>query len=525
MTMKRSCRTGEWARLARALLGVAACGSSSGCYDFNCDQDYLCPSLGDEEPSCPADPAEAAGNPVPARCGVWVSSSLGDDAHKGSPNAPVATLDEALRKALDGPRRVFACSEKFEGPVEWPAGVSLHGGFECADLQWRYLHGVDKTTLTAPADLIPLTLTGSALPEPSMLTDLVVQAQAAGVPGGSSIAVLALADARAEIRRSKLWADNGADGADGDSGDHLGFPAKDGLHGKDGGGACTSAVGEGGALVALDCGDDASFGGEGGDGGVQAATSGDDGEVAPAMSAPDLGLGGQGEDLLAGTSCTKGVPGGAGIEGETGLGAAWPPRLTASGYVGVGGADGKRGRAGQGGGGGGASAGTAACGAGFPHGGAGGGSGGSGGCGGRGGRGGQPGGSSIALATLTGELMLVEVYFATGNGGRGGAGGMPQQGGQGGLPGIGGLGLRTPGGPNAGCIGGVGGRGGDGGPAGGGLGGSTFSLAYAGTAPPSLVSFGHQKGKAGEGGPGSDADNSLTSGAAGRSSEIEPLLP
>jgi hypothetical protein len=170
------------------------------------------------------------------------------------------------------------------------------------------LHGTNETTLTAPADVIPLTLTGSVLPDPSMLTDLIVQAQAAAVPGGSSIAVLALADARAEIRRSKLWAGHGADGADGDSGDHLGFPAKDGLLGKDGGGACTSAVGEGGAMVALDCGDDASFGGEGGDGGVQAATSGDDGEVAPAMSAPGLGSGGQGEDLLAGASCTQAMP-------------------------------------------------------------------------------------------------------------------------------------------------------------------------------------------------------------------------
>ena len=511
----------RWAGRVTVIAGVLCALGTVGC-SYTCEDTFTCVSL-DSGPGCPEDPAEAPGGEVPAECGVWVSASLGDDANDGTPDAPVATLAHAAVKATHGRRRVYACAETFEEAVIWPAGMALHGGFDCTDLDWRYLGQPTWTVVTAPAGEISLTLAGSIHPETSVLSDLKVEATAAAQPGGSSIAVLAQADARAEVRRSVFKSGDGADGADGDDGDHFGEPAKDGLHGKNGAAACTAGVGTGGELVALDCEEDASFGGKGGNGGEMAATPGDDGEVAPASNPQGFGLGGGAEDLVTGLLCTPGFGGANGKDGDPGLGGFWPPRLTEAGYLGVWGGHGKRGRAGQGGGGGGASAASAAaCGA-FRFGGAGGGSGGSGGCGGKGGRGGQPGGASIGLATLTSAIVLVDVSIQTGNGGRGGAGGVPQQGGWGGLPGIGGAG--TPGGPNPGCGGGIGGYGGDGGPAGGGLGGPSLAIAYTGALSPDASGVTTTLGQFGIGGPGSDPDLASAHGAPGMTAELHALLP
>jgi len=509
--------------LAVALLGAASLAGAPGCSGHTCVDTFTCPPV-DEALVCPDDPASPEGVEVPAGCGVWVSASLGHDDNDGSQEAPVATLSQAVAKAITGPRRVYACAETFDQAVTWPAGVALHGGFYCTNLDWRYGGGLAKTRVTAPANQIPLTLSGSASPEPAILTDLEVVAVNATTPGGSSIAVMVLVDADAEIRRSKVTSGRGADGADGDDGDHFGTPAKDGLLGKDGAPACSGSVGLGGAMVALSCDDDASFGGQGGDGGQLAANAGDDGEVAPAPNPQGFGLGGDGENLAASWFCTSGLGGALGSDGEPGLGGAWPPKLTAAGYAGVAGGAGQRGRAGQGGGGGGASAGTAICGV-QPHGGAGGGSGGSGGCGGKGGRGGQAGGASIGLAVLTADLFLLNVDILAGNGGHGGRGGSPQQGGQGGLPGIGGAGLPAANGPNPGCVGGGGGYGGDGGHAGGGLGGSSLAIAYVGGKEPSVVEGERNPGLAGDGGAGSDPSLSSSRGQNGKSSKVEALLP
>lgn len=517
--MKRFRWRGWRIALAAVPLSTATVLGSLGC-DRSCRADLTCWPLA---VSCPEDPADWGDRDIPAECGIWVSASLGDDKNDGSPDAPVATLGQAVAMASDGPRRVYACAEEFAQPIEVPAGVSLHGGFHCDDLDWRYLGRENRTTVVAPADEIPLVLTGTPHAKLSILTDLRVVAADAGQPGGSSIAVLAQADAIAEIRRSRLESGDGADGADGDDGDHFGHPAKDGLHGNNGVAACAAPVNAGGDLVALDCEDDASFGGQGGDGGEMAASAGDDGEVAPASNPQGFGLGGKGEDLVAGLFCTPGIGGAAGEDGEPALGGFWPPRLTADGYLGVWGGDGRRGRAGQGGGGGGASAGTAmACGAAAP-GGASGGSGGTGGCGGKGGRGGQPGGASIGLATLTEALLLRNVEIVAGNGGNGGAGGIPQQGGQGGLPGVGGAGALS--GAKPGCGGGIGGYGGDGGHSGGGLGGSSLAVAYVGAR---LLDFGESqllKGQAGHGGPGSNPSLGSARGEDGKSSQLEVLLP
>lgn len=523
--MERCWSRGPWTALVTALACAGVALGALGC-SHGCEQVYACTweAWNSEEPACPEDPADVPGGEIPADCGVWVSASLGDDGNEGTPSAPLATLSAALERAAMGPGRVYACAEAFEGPFVWPAGVSLHGGFSCDALEWRYAGERTLTRLLAPAGDVPLTLTGSSSPEPSLFTDLWVQAAAASEPGGSSIAVLALPDARAEIRRGKLASREGANGADGGTGGHFGVPAADGLSGNNGAAACTAPVGMGGAMVAIDCGEGTSAGGRGGHAGELQANAGDGGEPAPETNPQGFGLGGAGEDLQAGLFCMPGIGGAAGRDGTPGMGGAWPPRLTAAGYMGVWGEDGEHGRAGQGGGGGGGAAGNAMCGA-KPHGGAGGGSGGSGGCGGKGGLGGQPGGASIALATLTDAITLVDCTLETGNGGSGGDGGIPQQGGQGGLPGLGGAGLPVAGGPSPGCAGGAGGYGGDGGDAGGGLGGPSMAVAYVGARQPSLVSCVVTAGLGGHGGKGSDPNITGAAGDDGETWEMEALLP
>lgn len=521
--MERSCWTRWWKGLAAPLLAAVTTLGTPACSQ-TCEDTLTC-QFEVDLPFCPGDPAEMLGDGVPAECGLWVSSSQGDDDNDGSPGAPLATLGEAAARAVTGRRRVYACAESFEESLIWPSGVSLHGGFHCANLNWLYSNGSSRTQITAPPDEIPLTVDGSTIPDLALFTDLNLLAADATKPGGSSIAMLALAGARAEMRRGRLKSGNGAAGADGDDGDHIGTAAKAGVHGKDGAPACTGDVGMGGQLVALTCEDGTSFGGQGGHGGVLAANSGDDGELMPTPNPQGFGLGGKGEDLVAGLFCTPGIGGAVGKDGDPGLGGGWPPRLAPAGYLGVWGQDGKPGRAGQGGGGGGASAGNAACG-GLLHGGAGGGSGGTGGCGGKGGRGGQPGGASIGVAMLADSLVLVDIIIVSGNGGNGGRGGTPQQGGQGGLPGIGGAGSPAAGGPNPGCVGGGGGYGGDGGHAGGGLGGPSLAVAYAGTQPPEIR--GTQElsyGQGGSGGPGSDPTVNGTGGEDGKSGLFEVLLP
>jgi hypothetical protein len=449
---------------------------------------------------------------------------LGNDGNPGTPDAPVASLSRAILLAEVGEPRVYACAEYFHDEVTLPAGVSLYGGFFCEPGHWRHVGQPMLTTLHALTAATPLTLTGSAGDGQSVITDLDVQAVDATTAGGSSIAVLALADANADLRRCVLEAGKGWDGLDGEKGDHFGEPAKKGRLGNSGQDACTGLPAMGGAMVALLCDDDgSSMGGAGGDGGDQAANPGADGVVAPAPNPKDFGLGGQAEDVLRGLACTPGLDGAKGKSGSHGLGGAGPGRLTEKGYVGVWGGQGEHGWPGQGGGGGGASVGSkAACGIGLPHGGASGGSGGTGGCGGRGGKGGQPGGASIALATLSARVTGQKVKLVAARGGNGGRGSPAQKGAQGGLPGVGGAGW---GGASPGCHGGKGGFGGDGGHGGGGLGGPSVGLAYVGVTKPSIVELHAYVASGGDGGLGGDPLLAETNGQAGASAEELELDP
>lgn len=459
-----------------AVLGALACliaTAATGC-TYSCSEVLACESFdatgGGEPDPCPEDPADGA---VAPECGVWVSASLGDDSHAGTQAEPVRTIGEAVLRAQAGAGRIYACGETYLGQFEVPSGVSLAGGFTCDGGAWKYA-GRDKPArlVSTVPDTYTLTLLPGATDEKtSLFTDIEVEAVDAVTPGGSSIAVFSLG-AMAIIRRAHLIAGNGADGIDGEAGDHNNAPAKKGLPGNDGESACMDDPGLGGASVELQCepGGVISAGGQGGDGGKAGANDGLNGLQPPDPNPLGYGAGGKAES--ASQACTGGISGAQGASGAHGLGANGPGHLTKDGYVGVAGGDGFAGTPGQGGGGGGGSIGSILCGA--KQGGAGGGSGGTGGCGGKPGRGGRPGGSSIGVAVVAGVIRVHDVRVDPGNGGNGGNGGAGQLGGQGGLPGLQGMGFGGANGVKAACAGGAGGAGGNGGNGGGGRGGHSL---------------------------------------------------
>jgi len=453
--------------------------------------------------SCPDDPADGD---VDGTCGVWVSAILGDDTNPGTQDAPVRTLQRGVDLAPGG--HVYACAETYFEEVRLPAGTSLHGGWFCQN-GWKQ---TDKRATIAPVhDVIPLRLIkGDGT---SLVTDIVARAADAANPGGSSIATWADDGADVELRRVELRAGDGAPGA---NGEHGGLqPATSGTAGFGGNAACTAPIGEGGLPPATACDDGTSVGGEGGDGSEAAAQPG--GEGTPNYGA---GKGGLGEE--ASPVCTAGTDGAAGISGLDGAGAAAGGNLTLEGFVGPAGSPGTPGKVAQGGGGGGASYGNAGCGL-APHGGAGGGSGGAGGCGGKPGAGGQGGGASIAIASRSSNVRLVDARLVAAGGGKGGNGGSAQVGGLGGLPGIGGAAYsgQTP--VHGGCSGGFGGKGGTGGNAGGGAGGPSAAIAHVFGRAPATEDVDLLIGDGGTGGLGGNPAEPSGTGAMGESTKVIEL--
>ena len=230
---------------------------------------------GGTTPSCT--PSESA-DPVADSCGVFVSSSLGMDdaaAGRGTKTKPFKSISAALKKA--DVARVYACAESFTEAVTISAAVDLYGGLDCKN--WAYVGGTKKTTLTAAADAVPLTMTSTATA--AQVEDFAIEAVNAATAGGSSIAVLA-DQATATLTRCDLVAGDGKDGADGD--DAPTMAAQAGTTGKPGGGACSVDTVNGAAQVKNACGANNSFGGKGGDGNQD---NGGDG----ASGLPDNGAG------------------------------------------------------------------------------------------------------------------------------------------------------------------------------------------------------------------------------------------
>jgi hypothetical protein len=429
------------------------------------------------EPSC--DPIKSSG-PVDNSCGVFVSSSQGDDAENdGTKESPVRTVARALeilptRAPPKTAASIYLCAEPIVEEVTLPSGVAVVGGLDCkapAPVKWAFNSPNVETVLTAPEGKTPLRLTaGAGLTE---VRDVHVVAMAVPdtMPGGSSIAVIA-DGAEALFERSLIEAGNGAKGADGEP---YMEPATAGAPGLPGQEACTLDAAFPVEGPENQCAAASSFGGTSGAGGIISGTIGSPGE--PGSNAN----GGSGETSM-GAPCSDGAPGADGTSSGAGADAAGQGTIdSTAGYTGVSGGVGQRGAPGQGGGGGGGAKSEVnsvnQCPNIMSGYGASGGSGGAGGCGGVGGRGGGPGGSSIAVVSIRSKLTFSASTIKAGDGGAPGEGGPGQEGGAGGMGAPGG---GVPVGVNLkpACAGGAGGKGGFGGLGGRGLGGHSIGVAF-----------------------------------------------
>jgi len=406
--------------------------------------------------------------PVNDGCGVFVSSSFGDDGNEGTKASPVKTLSRALQLAKASGLPVLACGEAMVEEAEGiivAGGQRIFGGLDCTAKEPNtWIFDRDKPTeVSAPTDKVPMRLEKGSGTE---LSDLIIQARDAATPAKPSIAVIA-SDVTAKMIRVTMKAGNGAKGVDGapPQGD-----AEAGQNGSNGSGACTGSPSPGGIGPENSC----SSGGNGGNGSVKVGLNGSSG--GPADGSSNYGMGAS--DVV---SCSNGADGVVGAPGMDAVAASGLGTINAEdGHVGVSGQNGADGAPGKGGGGGG---GTRAvvnnvdgCNSGGTKGGAGGGSGASGGCGGKGGAGGSSGGASIGLVSLQSRLSFLQSKIITGKGGEPGLGSDGQEGGLGGA--MGGKGGAGNGSVNEGCKGGSGGNGGRGGRGGNGAQGYSIGIAF-----------------------------------------------
>ncbi len=250
-------------------------------------------------------PSEAQGGVVDDGCGLFVSSSQGsDESGDGSKNAPYQSIAKALEQA---PSRVYLCAESFDEAVALDASVELYGGLDCSD-GWAYAGPANKTTVTAPADSIVLTVASAA--EGSVLADLAVTARDAAEPGGSSIAAL-VDGAAVDFARCDLTAGDGAAGADGENPPPAVAQANSGYDGMIGN--CITQISLGGEAVENPMCSDA-VGGKGGDG-YPGNAAGGHGQHGQPQGASNRGLG---EDTSPCTAGTSGEDGGSGSPGAGG---------------------------------------------------------------------------------------------------------------------------------------------------------------------------------------------------------------
>ncbi|MRG97335.1 hypothetical protein [Polyangium spumosum] len=411
-------------------------------------------------------------------CGFFVGAAKGDDSNPnaGTEATPFRTLGAALAAAKGKASRIYLCGDYAER-VDVPAGMSIFGGLDCSNAEWRY-DASKKAKINPAAPASPeevqasLRVVGSGI---TQLEDLRIEAANATLPGGSSIAVI-VNGATVDFARTEVIARDGAAGEQGATPtDDIGPTNADDplIRGNPGQNACMGgAGGNPGAMPKVNpiCGE--SSGGKGGNGQETTGDAGGDGVPAPTPNPSNRGIGGLGD--TGAEDCELGQPGANGTSLGDGAGAQGDGSLDATkGYAGESGTPGMKGTVGQGGGGGGGSKGKTSC---F---GASGGSGGAGGCGGNGGLGGMPGGASIGIVGIGATMSFNMVDIITGTGGKGGDGGFGQAGGLGGNPGNGGNGASSPPTP-PGCNGGKGGNGGNGGTGGGGRGGHSIGIASKG---------------------------------------------
>ncbi len=447
-----------------------ACVDDPSCVAANADGGGGDGSQGDGGPTC--DPSKDP-SCVNDSSGVFVSSS-GSDSNAGTKEAPLKTIGAALTKASGSKNAVYICAGTYPEHVKVTTGLSLYGGFACAD--WTY-SAANKPKIS-PSD------TGYALDIESVssavaIADLEFDSDAGTTAAPSSIAAFVNSSPQVTMSRVTLTAGAGATGEDGAS--SAATTLARGLKGNNADG------GAGGAEQTCPCPDGNTVGGKGGSN-VVAQLNGGAGQPDLHGTPPKDGEGGMG-NLAACTSVGSGGIGGSGADGDAGTfgpSAEAVGTLDATGFHPSTGSAGTSGGRGQGGGGGGVTASGETSNAGA-------GGGGCGGCGGALGGGGAGGGASIALVAFDSPVTIIACTLSGDKAGDGGKGGDGQLGALGGTPG---------GDPSfLSCNGGTGGNGGNGGAGGGGAGGISAAIVQKGGAPQADSATQMSFKTAGSGGP------------------------
>lgn len=397
-------------------------------------------------------PPSQGGCAVSESDGFFVSPN-GADTNAGTKAAPFKTIGAGITAAAAAAKQpnVYVCAGSYPENLvikNAPAGVALHGGFDCTS--WAQ---TNATTTVAPTWIANATSQQYVLlvdATAALVEGIVLNAPDAKDPSASSVGAFVRASPGMTFRRANVIAGAGADGT---------TPSPPAAVPVATSGNNATSANVFAAAVTCPCSTDSSFGGAGG-------AFADGGYVNPEAGAPIV----NGDNTKGQAGVSGGPPtcyggnGADGLVGKTGMSTGTLGDLNASAgwSTSFGNAGGTGGTA-QGGGGGWYNVGNPTFG---------GGGGACGGCGGKGGGGGGGGGASIAVATLSSTLRVQTSTIRAGKAGNGADGGLGQAGQPGGTGGIG-----TP------CNGGGGGTGGGGGAGGGGAGGVSIAIATISTTP------------------------------------------
>ncbi len=448
------CPAGWWDIDGNPLTGVCGC-------------EYQCTKTSNEDPIDPAfTDSNCDGTDGVAEACVYVAADGVDDASHGTRDAPVHTIAYAIDMAHSKGVDVCLAGETFNEFVQIVAGVSVYGGFDENDPNFRFKRSATAQTIITASGTAVEALT---IDKDTHLEGVTIQALSPTSGAGASTYGVRLGGGTGKfyVRYNNISVGAGLDGDSGVDGQ----PGAQGANGQAGGNGCSdcSGSGAGAPQTASTCGVPGGNGGNGGNGnsngntgGNGTGTSGGNGGAASGACYSPSSAGGSASSVLL--QGANGSPGGASVDIGTlsGTGYYQPPQAP-SGGTGTAGAS-----AGGGGGGGGGSptlGGFNVCKA---DGGGGGGGGGAGGCGGGPGTGGKGGGGSFAIAAAGGILIVEGNSISVAKGGKGGMGGNGAAGGGGGSGGPGGAQADDSGG---GGQGGNGAPGGVGGPGSGGVGG------------------------------------------------------
>ncbi len=459
--MKASLVSFAGSALAASAICLTECSNNGSNCDGGCPADGSAPTTVSGGGCDSSKPASQGGCAVADVDGFFVSPQ-GSDSANGAKATPFLTINKGILAAAAAPLKpnVYVCAGTFPENLviqNAPAGVALHGGFDCAS--WAQINAptvVAPPYATSATPQYVLHVLGMA----ALVESMTLTAPDATDPGVSSIAAFIDGSPGMTFRRATVTSGAATDGA---------TPTPlTALTANSSGNAGTTTAG--GATLDCKCTTTDSIGGQGGtpvDGGAPASGL-------PVISGADAGQAGL-------PSVCPGNNGANGLNAKDGTSTGTLGALSsASGWTSSAGGTGFVGGTGQGGGG-----------AYWQGNGIGGGGGACGGCGGSGGVGGGGGGASIAVGATNSTLRVRVSTLKAGKAGNGGNGVVGQPGQPGGTGGISG---------GSSCVGGNGGTGGMGGAGGGGAGGVSVAIATFNATPDVDAQSTVLAGAAGQGG-------------------------